>query len=497
MGASHVTAHTRTAVLHTLDATMFAAGSLAAVYSAQRAGDPRLPIPALLGFAAVLFPLLSRKGLYRHRLQAHALDDARSFLVALTLSAMAIFSLAELLNGSGNSGFLVREWVFVGVLLLAGRTALQGALANAFRAGKLLRPTLIVGCGRVGTLIARRLQAHPDLGLAPVGFLDNDPLQIESSALDLPVLGANCDLERVVEERNIAQVVVAFSTVPDDVLLRLIRRCQKLDLDVSFVSRFYEDVSEGVKIEHLGGLSLLTPCHVDPRGWQFAVKYALDRLVAALLLVLLAPVFALAALAVRLRMGRPLFFRQQRIGRDGKPFQMLKFRSMRCSGEDEPPFVLPEGLGPGGIEGADRTTTLGRILRDTNIDELPQLVNVLRGEMSIVGPRPERPEYVERFAANVYRYSDRHRVKAGITGWAQVSGLRGRTSIADRAEWDNYYVQNFSLWLDLKIILQTAAMVIRGLILGPLKRREDPAAFSETLGQLKRHIGSSSQASRR
>jgi lipopolysaccharide/colanic/teichoic acid biosynthesis glycosyltransferase len=162
-------------------------------------------------------------------------------------------------------------------------------------------------------------------------------------------------------------------------------------------------------------------------------------------------------------MGRPIFFRQIRIGRDGRSFGMLKFRSMRQPPATDTASAVqverPEGLGPGGVEGADRRTLLGSILRKTSLDELPQLVNVLKGEMSIVGPRPERPEFVSEFEQTVYRYGDRHRVKSGITGWAQVHGLRGRTSLSDRAEWDNYYIENFSLWLDLKIALMTVGTV--------------------------------------
>jgi exopolysaccharide biosynthesis polyprenyl glycosylphosphotransferase len=443
-----------------LDAIMFVAGSIAAQYGAHHAGLSPLPNGWLLVFAAVLFPLLGARGLYRRRLQSHVLDDARFVLLALSLSTAFALSVQVLLEGSGNGGAFVREWGFVAVYLLAGRTALQWSLGNACRAGRLVRPTLIVGRGRIGTLLAQRLQLRPELGLAPVGFLDKEPLPLDESS-GLPVLGASWDLEQVVEEHRIQQVLVAFSTAPDDVMLRLVRRCEELGVDVAFVPRFYERVAEDVTVEHLGGLSLLVPRRVDPRSLQFEVKYAVDRLVAAFLLLLVAPVLAVAAGAIRLTMGRPVLFRQTRVGRDGKPFEMLKFRSMREAGE-EAAFVLPDGLGPGGVEGADRRTPLGRMLRNTNIDELPQLFNVLRGEMSLVGPRPERPEFATRFETDVYRYGDRHRVKAGITGWAQVNGLRGRTSIADRAEWDNFYIENFSLWLDLKILLLTVATLIRG-----------------------------------
>jgi exopolysaccharide biosynthesis polyprenyl glycosylphosphotransferase len=289
-------------------------------------------------------------------------------------------------------------------------------------------------------------------------------MPLDDAPADLPVLGASWDIEHVVAEHGIEQVVIAFSTAPDEVMLRLLRRCDELGVDVAFVPRFYERMPEHVAVEHLGGLSLLVPGRVDPRDWHFAVKYVCDRVVAALLLTLTAPLLLLVALAIRVTMGRPIFFRQTRVGRDGKPFDMLKFRSMRSLDGDASTFVLPDGLGPGGVEGADRRTTVGRVLRSTNIDELPQLLNVLKGEMSIVGPRPERPEFSGRFEETVYRYGDRHRVKSGITGWAQVHGLRGRTSIADRAEWDNFYIENFSLWLDLKILLMTAAIVARGLV---------------------------------
>jgi len=163
-------------------------------------------------------------------------------------------------------------------------------------------------------------------------------------------------------------------------------------------------------------------------------------------------------------LGRPVLYRQERVGLDGRRFGMLKFRSMRpaeAAGTEESQFVLADDTAPGGVEGADRRTRVGTLLRQSSLDELPQLINVARGEMSFVGPRPERPEFVEQFVLRVRGYSDRHRVKSGITGWAQVHGLRGQTSIADRAEWDNYYIENWSLWLDVKTMLLTVVAVLR------------------------------------
>jgi exopolysaccharide biosynthesis polyprenyl glycosylphosphotransferase len=239
-----------------------------------------------------------------------------------------------------------------------------------------------------------------------------------------------------------------------------VQECEDLGLEVSLVPRLFESVNVRVGLEHVGGLPLFGLRSIDPRGWQFAAKHLFDRGAAALLLFLLAPLLLTVALAVKLSSRGPVFFRQTRIGRDGHTFEMLKFRSMRWeerTGRDDNVLLLPSDLGPGGVEGADRRTPFGTFLRRTSIDELPQLLNVLKGDMSLVGPRPERPEFVELFGSRIYRYDDRHRVKSGMTGWAQVNGLRGKTSLRDRVEWDNYYIENWSLGLDLKILLMTLA----------------------------------------
>jgi lipopolysaccharide/colanic/teichoic acid biosynthesis glycosyltransferase len=182
------------------------------------------------------------------------------------------------------------------------------------------------------------------------------------------------------------------------------------------------------------------------------------------LILVLSPLLIGSTLAVKLSSRGPIFFRQRRVGRDGRDFDLLKFRSMRLADDPLPGSVsvlLPDNTAPGGVEGTDRRTGVGKLMRRTSIDELPQLFNVLRGQMSIVGPRPERPEFVELFERRVDRYEDRHRVKSGITGWAQVHGLRGKTSLSDRIELDNFYIENWSLWLDVKILVMTVGAVFQ------------------------------------
>lgn len=195
-------------------------------------------------------------------------------------------------------------------------------------------------------------------------------------------------------------------------------------------------------------------------GWQFTLKRAADRAVALLALLLLAPLLLAIALGVRLSSVGPVIFRQRRVSRGGETFVLFKFRTM-VEDPGVAGFTLARGSAPGGIEGADRRTAIGRWLRTISFDELPQLLNVLRGEMSLIGPRPERPEFVELFAKEVPRYAERHRVKSGITGWAQANGMRGQTSIGDRVELDNYYIENWSLCLDLRILALTIVELLR------------------------------------
>jgi exopolysaccharide biosynthesis polyprenyl glycosylphosphotransferase len=274
-----------------------------------------------------------------------------------------------------------------------------------------------------------------------------------------------------VQRTGVRHLIVAFSSVADARVSRVIQRCQELGVEVSVVPRMFDTINNRVGYDTVGGLPLMSFTTVSPRGVQFALKHAFDRAFALALLILLSPVILLTALAVRVSSRGPVLFRQRRIGRDGKVFDLYKFRSMHLSRQEEVAlndddttafeFLLGGDTAPGGVEGNDRRTPIGRLLRRSSLDELPQLLNVLRGEMSLIGPRPERPEFVELFNQDIIRYDDRHRVKSGITGWAQVHGLRGQTSLAERIEWDNSYIAHWSLGLDLKILALTPAALFR------------------------------------
>jgi exopolysaccharide biosynthesis polyprenyl glycosylphosphotransferase len=439
---------------------MMLVATTAATLLGSRGSMPVLPAVWLGGFCVLVLSLSWVRGMYRPSLKLELLDDLKTLVGVTSLAAMAILSMRVLFADGVDAAEVVRPWAFATAYMAAGRAALYWSQLAARREGEALKPALIVGAGRIGRLTAQRLRDHPEYGLQPIGFLDKEPLG-DAAEPGLPVLGSSWDLDRVVQEYGVEHVVMTFSTAPHGVLLRLVERCAELGVAVSLVPRLFEKMSDRLRVDHLGGLPLISARRPNPKGWQFGVKYATDRAIAALLIGVLLPVMAFTAVAVYLSLGRPILFRQERVGRDGRRFAIMKFRSMRVADADGDDPELPIDTAPGGVEGQDRRTRLGAFLRRSCLDELPQLFNVVRGQMSLVGPRPERPMYVALFEQDVYRYGERHRVKSGITGWAQVNGLRGKTSLADRVEWDNYYIENWSLWLDVKILLFTALSVVK------------------------------------
>jgi exopolysaccharide biosynthesis polyprenyl glycosylphosphotransferase len=422
-------------------------------------------------FVPIVVIVLATRGLYKRKLKRSFLDDFEPVETAVAVSALAtltVFLVAIPTLQAGDvvvahvrtSEMLVRLWVCAAILMPAVR--LIKSVAQRYLRRKYLpgSPTLIVGSGQIAHQLITRMRQVPEYGLRPVGVLD-DVRPTDAELLDVPYLGTTDNLENAARTTRAEELIVAPSTVPDELLARTAQRAQSLGIRVRVVPRLVDVVGVGARVEHLGGVPLLVLNHVHPKGWQFAVKHALGRLIAGVGLLLISPLFLALALLVRFSSPGPILFRQRRIGRDGRVFDCLKFRTMRPPDPANAAFALKTGAAPGGVEGDDRRTPIGKFMRKASLDELPQLLNVLRGDMALVGPRPERPDFVELFEMNVRRYGERHRVKAGITGWAQVHGLRGQTSIADRAEFDNFYIENWSLGLDLKILLLTGLAVLR------------------------------------
>jgi Undecaprenyl-phosphate glucose phosphotransferase len=274
------------------------------------------------------------------------------------------------------------------------------------------------------------------------------------SLLGVPVLGQPEDLPNLIDTHHVDEVIIAVPEKGHREAMRIISYCERGRVSIKVFPDIFQFVTTDAGIDDLGGLPLLTVRDSALRGYLLILQRLMDLVGATLGLVVFSPLMLLTALAIKLESPGPVFFVQERMGLDGKPFRLIKFRSMRSDAEQQ---------GPGWtVENDPRQTRLGRWIRRIEVDELPNLINVLVGEMSLVGPRPEQPYYVSEFRNTVPRYMERHREKAGMTGWAQVNGLRGDTSILERTKYDLWYTENWSVLLDIKIVVRTIWQILTG-----------------------------------
>ena len=380
------------------------------------------------------------------------IDLFYSILSAVSIATIGTTALTYLLYSESTDltrGLIIYAWFLTIILTGLGRM-LTGWLQRLARRSHPDR-LILVGTNDVARMILQKTLQSPDLGYRVIGFVDD--IDREEIA-GVPVLGRRAELERVLRESEANDVVITINASHDETL-DLIAACQHANTAVRLFPDLFQIIATSLTIDDLDGLPLLTVRDVALRGWKLTLKRGMDLIVSALGLLLLSPLMMLIALVIKIESPGPVFYSQIRVGLDGKPFKMLKFRSMRMGAEAATGAVWASEDDP-------RRTRLGGILRKLSLDELPQLINVLVGEMSLVGPRPERPIFVEQFRQVVPRYMDRHQEKAGMTGWAQVNGLRGNTSIVERTKYDLYYIENWSLLFDLKIILRTVMNTLRG-----------------------------------
>ncbi|MGI8424492.1 MAG: undecaprenyl-phosphate glucose phosphotransferase [Chloroflexota bacterium] len=364
------------------------------------------------------------------------------------------------------SYFLVRGWPEYSRLLLGyvwvacTVTACLGRYLwvlwrdSLARTGRVVRTALVVGAGAAGLRVAEHFQLTPQLGFRVAGFLDDDvPMGTLVGGI-APVLGRIEELDAALARCRPQELILADPTLNDHELLEIVNRCEGQPVAVRVYPDLFQMLVTEASLDNVRGLQLLGLRTAELEVWQRTVKRIFDVFFSALVLVVASPLMLLTALLVKLDSPGPVFYAQERVGQDGKRFHAVKFRSMVHEAEQMTGrfWTVPDD---------SRRTRLGSWLRRLSLDELPQFVNVLVGDMSVVGPRPERPMFVAQFSETVPDYLRRLRVKAGITGWAQVNGLRGDTSIDERTKFDLEYVDNWSLWLDLKIILRTAILVLR------------------------------------
>jgi exopolysaccharide biosynthesis polyprenyl glycosylphosphotransferase len=408
-----------------------------------------------LGLGVVIFSVRVGARVYRPRLHLSVLED----LPRTTASLLGAFSvtLATVLVANGNAA---TDRTVLGVcaafllLSVVGDECVFAIGRRLRRAGIGMQRTVFVGAGHVGAGLAKTLTAHPELGLSPVGFVDSDALTT-SDDLPCPLLSTRlADLRETLRSCDASVIVIAFGLEREAAIVDAIIAAQQSGCGVYVVPRMFELHHDAADVERVRGIPLyrLSPDPTLRLSWW--VKIAIDMLTAVLALVVLSPLILLVALGILWESGRPVLFWQERVGLDGRTFRLCKFRSMRPIGPEDTDAAWSAVDDP-------RVSKVGKLLRRTSFDEVPQLWNIIRRDMSLVGPRPERPEYVRRFSSEHERYWARHRVPAGMTGLAQVNGLRGDTSIRERARYDNYYIANWSLWLDVKVLLLTAREVFR------------------------------------
>ena len=401
--------------------------------------------------AVVLWPLVLRSvGLYRPQRQKSALDEVfgvfkATVLAGLLLVAVTYFVREDRYSRGALLIFTVLAFVGVGAMRFLFKEVLQALR----RRGHNLRYVLVLGAGRLARQALEQIEAHRELGFRPVGCLSLTRSRVGQSVDGTQVIGTVRDLREVLGLQQIDQVLVALPSRSFHRLPRIMEICADTTVDVKLVPDVYQYATLFGGLEEFGGLPIVNLQSVGVLGINALAKRAFDLILSALFLALLAPLLLLVALLVKLGSPGPVLYRQERVGLDGKPFRMLKLRTMRNQAEqDGPRFAEPED---------PRVTRLGSLLRRASIDELPQLLNVLAGDMSLVGPRPERPIFIDKFRRHIPRYQLRHMVKAGMTGWAQIHGLRGQTSIEKRVEYDLYYIEHWSLLLDLRILARTLA----------------------------------------
>lgn len=410
--------------------------------------------------AAFLFTF-AINGLYHLRRGASRVDEAYKVFSSISLAIVLTLVLHSLLPWIGSTGIpltatlLVLIWLATIVFTIFLRLFYRYVIYWLRIRGIDTQRVIIVGAREPGRAIWRTIRHTPALGYRVQGFL-SDVRPVGSRVDGLPVLGRLNQLERVVRVTLADEVFIALTNRSQHELMDIVSLAE----DQSVSIRVYPDTfqlitNNEVSIGDLDGLPLVSVRNAAlDHPVNQALKRVLDLVFSISVLVILSPVLLIIALLIKLDSPGPVFFLQERVGMDGKPFCMIKFRTMRTDSESR---------GPGWTVANDpRVTRLGAYLRRYSIDELPQFINVLFGEMSVVGPRPEQPKWVERFSQEIPRYMRRHKEKAGITGWAQVNGLRGDTSIEERTRYDLYYVENWSLLFDIRIILRTAADILLG-----------------------------------
>jgi Undecaprenyl-phosphate glucose phosphotransferase len=421
----------------------------------------------VLPFIAVIVPIgFHLQGLYRLRRGRSRIDDFFNVLVGSifavvigvvgTLYFQAYYVPEEVKNrGTYEISQLVWGIFLVNVIILGylAREFVREFMERRWTAGLGLRRILIAGSGELGRMVADRMFEHRELGYRVVGFVDDRAGGDHLGYRGVPLLGTLAEAPEIAAREQVDHLYIALPMEEHVEMLDLVEGASRECVDVKVVPDLLQFIALRARLEDLDGLPVINVNDVPLQGLNAFVKRALDIVISLWALAVMAVPGLVIAWLIKRESPGPIFYAQERMGLDGRAFKVYKFRTMPIDAEDETGPVWAD-------ENDSRATAVGRWLRKVDLDEWPQFMNVLKGEMSIVGPRPERPYFVEQFKHRIPQYMLRHKVKAGITGWAQVNGWRGNTSLEKRIEYDLYYIENWSVSLDIKIMWLT---LVRGL----------------------------------
>ncbi|OHB97260.1 MAG: undecaprenyl-phosphate glucose phosphotransferase [Planctomycetes bacterium RIFCSPLOWO2_12_38_17] len=388
-------------------------------------------------------------GLYRPRRISTRFSEVIDIGKASTFATLILVSLTFLFRQYEFSRLtFFYFWLINIVFLSLTRILFRAFLSFIRKKGYNRRFALVVGTEKLGQELVHKLRSHLDLGVQIKGFIANKPDNIGAEIQGTKILGSHLNIRELIKKHGIDIVFIALPYHAHNQLKDILDYIADEPVSVIVLPDLFEFATLRGRINEFDGMPLITLCDTPLYGWNIIIKRSLDIVFSSFILILLSPFMLIIALLIKLTSAGPVFYKQERMGLDGKIFNMIKFRTMLVNAEAETGPVWASKDDP-------RCTNIGKFLRMTSMDELPQFFNVLKGNMSIVGPRPERPVLIENFRDKIPKYMLRHKMKAGITGWAQVNGWRGSTSLEKRIEYDLYYIENWSLYLDLKIIWLT------------------------------------------
>jgi len=408
-----------------------------------------IPIILIWGFAFKVF------GLYRPKRIASHLSEIFDIIKACILAVLVLVAVTFFFRQYEFSRLVFLLFAAINIAALSlERWLFREVLRYLRKQGYNIRHALIVGTGELSKEILKRIEMHPEVGLKVVSVLAVDKNDVGKSISGINTTDVYDNIRKVIRENDIDHVIIALGWEEHNKVVEVLKSIGDEIVDIKVVPDVYEFMTIRGGIEEFDGLPIVSLQSSPLYGWNIVIKRFADIVFSLIAIILTAPFMFVISILIKLTSPGPVFYRQERMGIGGDTFQMLKFRSMGIDAEKESGAVWAKEDDP-------RRTWFGAFLRKTSLDELPQFFNVLKGAMSIVGPRPERPVFIEEFRKNIPRYMLRHKMKAGITGWAQVNGWRGDTDLKKRIEYDLYYIENWSFWFDLKIMWLT---VWKGLI---------------------------------